>query len=162
MNKKFLGLFAALVVLGSTGAFASAAIGLQGGYNPDPYRGAYNNGAAALTFKLSSLPCVFALDASIGGGQLYSLGLTADWWIANPKLSGIFHYYYGTGLAGGVTFGGNAISGAYVGGRFLAGVNVFVVKQFELYLQAAIQPTYYFNDGFYLPIPVNFGFRFWF
>ena len=62
MNKKIIALLL-VVALASTGAvFAKTGVGVQGGYN-------FGGGAgAALTFKLDSLPCVFALDLGLGNG----------------------------------------------------------------------------------------------
>ena len=166
MNKKFLGILAALVVLGSTGAFAGAAIGLQGGYNINAGVG------GALTFKLSNVDAVFAVDGGIWGNYA-SLGVTADWWIANPRLAGMIHYFYGPGLAGGIglnTGNNGGLAYIYAGGRFVVGLNVFVIDPLELYLQVAGQLGVTFADtrhdgGIYFPewsVPLNFGFRFWF
>lgn len=156
MNKKIIALLL-VVALASTGAvFAKTGVGVQGGYN-------FGGGAgAALTFKLDSLPCVFALDLGLGNG--IAVGLTADWWIANPKIEGTWGWYYGVGLAGSVHIGDPL--GLAVGARALVGTNVFLIDNFlELYLQAAWQPTLSIlpNVGFSLfSVPVNGGFRFWF
>ena len=162
MNKKFLTVAAVLAVFAAFSVSAaskkSAAIGLQGGWNPTD-----NGYGAAITFKVASLPCVFAADANLTGGQLNAIGLTADWWLKNPKLGGMFHYYYGPGFA--ASFYPTA-SGAFVGFRLVAGVNIFVIDPLELYLQAAWEPGFYFassTSGFvWNNFPVNFGFRFWF
>jgi hypothetical protein len=171
MNKKFLGIFAALVVLGSTGAFAGAALGLQGGYAITDAVGSTN---IDVTFKLSKSDAVFAADIGLAGNQLYSAALQADWWVANPRLAGMLHYFYGPGLAVGV-FGLSSTSswfGLIADFRAVVGVNIFVIDPLELYLQAAWQPgiTFAFtnttaNDsfGFHLvKFPIQFGFRFWF
>ncbi len=161
MNKKFLGIFAALLVAGSaSGAFASAALGLQGGYT-------VNHGVGgAVTFKVSEAPCVFAVDGYWWNSD-FGLGLTADWWIQNPRLASILHYYYGPGLAVGIDINGNQLHDLYVAGRLVAGLNIFVIDPLELYLQVAFQPGVQigFNGagtGFYWGVPINFGFRFWF
>ena len=81
MNKKFLAVLAALAIFGATGAFATG-LGLQAGAS-------VNNdvvGNGAITFKLNNAAPVFALNFA-GGTNYLSIGLTADWWIANPKLS---------------------------------------------------------------------------
>ena len=156
MNKKIIALLL-VVALASTGAvFAKTGVGVQGGYN-------FGGGAgAALTFKLDSLPCVFALDLGLGNG--IAVGLTADWWIANPKIEGTWGWYYGVGLAGSVHLGDPL--GLAVGARALVGTNVFLIDNFlELYLQAAWQPTLSIlpKPGVSLfSVPVNGGFRFWF
>ncbi len=165
MKKRLLAVVAALFVAGASSAFASAALGVQGGYVAG---GGTGNGA--ITFKVSDVPCVFALDAAFGGSYL-SVGLTADWWIANPKIDGTWGYYYGVGLAGAASL---SSSGDYsfaqfgFGPRAFVGTNVFILNGFlELYAQLAYQPMFYVggDSGFYgnfLSFPVNLGFRFWF
>ena len=154
--KKLFSVLAVLFVLGTVNVFALG-IGAQAGYTV--------NGApsGALTFKVDKVPCVFAVNADIG--DYTAVGITADWWIANPVIEGTWHYYYGVGLAGSFAVGGG--DGAiFVGGRALVGTNVFLINNFlELYLQAAWQPGIVIHDGIhptYNQIPVNVGFRFWF
>src|SRR5574344_499305 len=164
MNKKFLTVAAVLAVFAAFSVSAaskkSAAIGLQAGYNP-----ASHGYGGSITFKLSSLPCVFAADLDLSGGNLNAIGLTADWWLKNPKLTGLFHYYYGPGFA--AAFYPSA-SNAFVGLRLVVGANIFVIDPLEFYLQAAWQPGIYFGSNgigvndWWKSFPVNFGFRFWF
>ncbi len=162
MNKKFLGIFAALLVAGSASTlFANAAIGLQGGWNVGHGPG------GAITFKVDSLPCVFAVDGYWWNDNL-GLGITADWWIQNPRLVGLLHYYYGLGVGGGFDIHANQLTDVYIYGRLLAGLNIFVIDPLELYLQAAFTPGIQiglregYGTGFYWGVPVNFGFRVWF
>ena len=155
--KKLFSVLAVLFVLGTVNVFALG-IGPQGGYTV--------NGApsAAVTFKVDKLPCVFAVTADIG--SVTSIGVTADWWIANPKIEGTWGYFYGVGLAGSAVVTEN--DGAmFVGGRVLLGTNVFVLNKFlEPYLQIAWQPgVSIVNDqmnGVFNSFPVNIGLRFWF
>ncbi len=160
MKKRFLGALLALAVVGSASVFATG-IGVQGGYNP-------TSGAAgaALTFKLDSFDGVFAVDASFANGQFQAAGLTVDYWLQNPRLTGMIHYYWGPGLAVSYWTQAPAI---YVAFRAVAGVNVFPVKFLELYAQVAWQPGIYinFNSGvgttdWWKSFPVNAGVRFWF
>src|SRR5574344_1796192 len=99
MNKKFLTVAAVLAVFAAFSVSAaskkSAAIGLQGGYAPAGYE---NGSNVAITFKLASAPCVFAVNGAFSNNY-FGVGLTAGGWLKNPKLSGMFHYYYGPGLA---------------------------------------------------------------
>src|SRR5574344_767617 len=162
INNKFFPVAPLLPVFAAFSASAvskkSAAIGLQGGYNPTS-----QGYGASITFKLSSAPCVFAADADFTGGQLNAIGLTADWWLKNPRLAGMFHFYYGPGFA--VAFYPKA-TGCAIGFRLVAGANIFVIPELELYLQAAWQPSFYFASDYsgfvWNNFPVNFGFRFWF
>ena len=161
MNKKFLGLMAALIVLGSTSVFAFG-IGAQLGYTAGG-----NSTGAAVTFKLDSVPWVFAVDVGGIGSNYMSFGLTADMWLANKTFAKPFGYFYGWGLAG--SFAGSGDSAyLFLGGRVYLGVNAFFAKVFELYAQVAWQPgiSFYFSDnGGISPViasfPLNLGFRLW-
>lgn len=155
--KKILSVLAVLFVLGTANVFAkgSTGIGAQAGY---PLGG-------ALTFKVSSAPCVFALDFAAHNESI-GIGLTADWWIANPKIEGTWGYYYGVGLYSGLGMGGNNFN-ATVGPRAFLGTNVFLINSFfEIYLQGGWEPTLTIgNDGFtpnFAGFFGNLGFRFWF
>lgn len=158
MKKKLFAVLAAFVIAGTTSVFAKTGIGAQGGFVAGE-----NAPGGALTFKLESIPCVFAVDAMLG--SYTSVGVTADWWIANPKIEGSWGYYYGVGLAGSVNIGENSGS-VGVGARALVGTNVYLLDNFlELYLQAAWQPMLWIADPItpnFFCIPVNIGFRFWF
>lgn len=158
--KKILGLFVILLTIGSTAVFAkgkgkSFAIGAQAGY---PLGG-------AVTFKVQTVPCVFALDFS-GNSDGMNLGLTADWWISNPTITGTWGYYYGLGLYAGLGLGGESF-GFAAAPRLLIGTNVFCFDNFlELYLQGGWEPTLYISDSGlgtdFLSFFANLGFRFWF
>ena len=155
--KKLFSVLAVLFVLGTVNVF-TLGIGPQGGYNP-----ALKGGNGALTFKVDKVPCVFAVSATFT--DPIALGITADWWIANPVIEQTWHYYYGVGLAGNMVVGSDAGS-MFVGGRALVGTNVFLINNFiELYLQAAWEPGIVIHDGI-TPIfnytPIDIGLRFWF
>lgn len=160
--KKLIAVLAVLMVLGTSSVFALA-IGAQGGYTVG------GSGNGALTFKLDDVPCVFAVDACFG--NYTSIGVTADWWIANPSISGPWGWYFGPGVAGAFSFANNWTR-VDIAPRVVIGTNVFLLDNFlELYLQAAWQPTFHIwlsggGEGAakfdFLYIPINFGFRFWF
>jgi len=158
MKKRLLAVLAAFVIAGTTSVFAKTGIGAQAGFVAGE-----NAPGGAVTFKVEKFPCVFAVDAMLG--SYTSIGVTADWWIANPKIEGTWGYYYGVGLAGSVSVGQNT-GNIQVGGRALVGTNVFLLDKFlELYAQAAWQPTLVIGDPIHpdpFRIPVNVGFRFWF
>lgn len=127
--KKLFSVLAVLVVMGTANVF-SLGIGAQGGY---PLGG-------ALTLKVDQLPCVFAVDAQFGSTT--GVGVTADWWLANPKIQSTWGYYYGVGVGGDVYVNDNWMT-LSVGPRAFAGTNVFLLDGFlEFYLQAAYQPTF--------------------
>ena len=163
--KKLFSVLAVLFVMGTTSVFAFG-IGAQAGY-------VVNTGAGgAVTFKVDKVPCVFAVDAAFNTNYV-RVGGTADWWMANPKISGTWGYYYGVGLAAGAGIWSGDASAVAIsfGPRVVLGTNVFVLKnQLEFYLQGAWQPTFsvYVNgnegwaDPAWLCFPINIGFRFWF
>lgn len=161
MNKKIIALLV-VVALAATGTiFAETGLGLQGGW-------VVGGGAGAnVTFKVESLPCVFAVDFGFPGGGI-SVGGTADWWIQNPTISDTWGWYYGVGAAASVTLGSNFGFGAY--GRALVGTNIYLLDNFlELYIQAAWQPGIAIDTASDKPIipvlfafPINGGFRVWF
>lgn len=159
--KKLFSVLAVLFVMGTANVF-SLGIGAQGGYTVGGGAG------GALTLKVDSLPCVFAID--LGSINPLSLGVTADYWLANPKIEGPFGYFYGIGLGGSISGLGSDFMSIGVAGRVYVGLNAFLVDRFiELYLQAAWQPTFWIalgegaNAGFvFNSFPMNLGIRFWF
>lgn len=161
MNKKILATLILSVFLGSSGLFALG-IGLQGGFTAG---GGYGSGA--VTFKLDSMPWVFAANGSFGNAL--GFGITADKWIANKNLTGPLNYFYGWGLAGSFFITENYQS-VSVGARILGGLNMFLLDNFlELYLQGAWQPEVNIGlskdhsglDAVLINFPINLGFRFW-
>ncbi len=154
--KKLFSVLAVLFVLGTVKVFALG-IGPQAGYTVN------GTPSGAVTFKIDSLPCVFAVNADIG--KVTSIGITADWWLGNPVITGPWHYYYGVGLAGSMVVG-NDSGAVFIGGRALIGTNVYLLDNFlELYFQLAWQPGIAIVEGVhpsYNQIPINAGLRFWF
>ncbi len=154
--KKLLAVLAVLFVMGTTSVFALG-IGAQGGSN---IGGAFAGGAG-ITFKLDDKPFVFAADGYFG--NVVSVGLTADMWLANPTISGGLGYFYGWGVAGSISIANDL--GFGVGARLLAGLNFKLLDGFlEFYLQGAWQPMLYILPGFDpdpWSFPIQGGFRFW-
>ena len=166
MNKKILTVAAVLAVFAAFSVSAaskkSAAVGLQVGANATAF-GAGEN--LALTFKVSALPCVFAATLDTDNSSVTGVGITADWWLKNPRLAGMFHYYYGPGFAASVNFANSQYANMFLGFRFVVGANIFVIDPLELYLQAAWEPGIYVGSKFSYEltyVPLNLGFRFWF
>ena len=157
--KKLFSVLAVLFVIGTANLFA-VGLGAQGGCSV----GDSFSPNGAITFKVDSLPCVFAVDANFG--DVTTLGVSADWWIANPKIQGTWGYYYGVGLYGGLGVGGDNFA-VTVGPRAFLGTNVFLINSFfEIYLQGGWEPTFTIGDGGFNPNFAGFfgnlGFRFWF
>ncbi|MCQ2573365.1 MAG: hypothetical protein MJ182_05680 [Treponema sp.] len=162
MKKKLLAVIAALFIAGTANVFAIG-IGAQGGFSAGT-----NNVGGALTFSVSD-PWYFAVTIDGIGSNGIAVGVTADNWLANKKIQNTWGWYYGWGVAGSVAIAGDSL-GIGVAPRLLIGTNIRLAKVFELYLQAAWQPTLNIGVsgdsagiGFTaFCIPVNFGFRFWF
>lgn len=163
--KKLFSVLAVLAVMGTANIFAMG-IGAQAGYV------AGNNGVGgALTFKLDKSPLIFAVDGA-AGNSYFTAGVTADYWLANPKIESTWGYFYGIGAAAGVSFWDNGNGLAIdLAPRVVLGTNIFVLdRKLELYLQGAWQPTFgiaingtYSDAGFqWCRFPINAGFRFWF
>ena len=156
--KKLFSVLAVLFVLGTVNVFAATGIGLQGSLST----GGSTQAGGGVTFKLSDVPCVFAV--AVPSFNPLVVGVTADWWIANPSIEGTWKYYYGVGLAGALVVGDN--SAISLGGRALLGTNVFLINNFlELYLQGAWQPMFTISNGAkpnLVNFPFDIGFRFWF
>lgn len=155
--KKLFSVLAVLFVMGTANVFATTGIGLQGG--PTVANGV--GGSGAVTFKLGNVPCVFAV--TVPSFNPMQIGVTADWWMANPKIQRNWGYYYGVGLAGAFDTGSKQFG---VGGRALVGTNVFLFNRFlELYLEGAWNPMVWIGNGAtFEPVnfPIDLGFRFWF
>jgi len=160
--KKLFSVLAVLFVLGTTSTFATG-VGAQFGYTVGSYTG------AALTLKLDDLPPVFAVDMGFGSNY-FSIGGTADWWLANPNITGPLNFYYAPGVAVSFVSVSDSYTALNIGGRLVGGLNLFLGDVFEIYLQAAWQPTFVLalsgdnsSAGFrWNSFPVNLGFRFWF
>lgn len=157
--KKLLSVFAILIALGTANVFAATGIGLQAG----PV--VTNNGVAfdgAVTFKIDSLPWVFAVD--IPSFNPFAIGITADYWIGSSKIQQNWGWFYGAGAAIALYTGSYPIFG--IGARCFIGTNVYLINKFlELYADIAWQPMIYIHNGVsanLLNFPVNVGFRFWF
>ena len=163
-GKKFFAVFAALALCVCTSSFAGGkfGIGIQGGF----VASSHGYGDTSLTFKIPNVPPVFAVNVGIWDYNLHRIGVTADWWLANPNITGVLNWFYGPGLAVGAAFnyGDGKDFGVYAGARFVVGLNAWVVDFLELYLQAAGQigvdslNPQIFSWG----IPLNLGIRFWF
>lgn len=157
--KKLFSVLAVLAVMGSVNLFANTGVGLQAG--PTIGNGGVG-GSGAVTLKLDSLPCVFAID--VPSFDPFQIGVTADWWIDNPSIQSNWGWFYGVG--GSVALQTGSFSAFGFGGRAFVGTNVFLLNKFlELYAQIAWQPMFWIADGFHpamLNFPINLGFRVWF
>lgn len=156
MNKKILIVAALLMVVCVGGAFAWG-IGIQGGYNLGI------PGNVAVTFKLDSLPIVFAGNFYIGS-HYFGVGLTGDYWFLNDNLVGPLNWFIGAGLGGTVGFPEKGVDFS-LAGRVPVGLNMYLVDGFiEPYVQVVpmlkldILPDVYPD----FDLDANIGIRFWF
>lgn len=111
-----------------------------------------------LSLKLDQLPFLMGIGFSIGQ-EVFSFGFTADWWALNKNLFSFVNYYLGPGLYVGYA------GGLALGGRLPIGLNIYPVKNLELFLEIA--PTLAVGIGEVITFPLfgaqgAFGLRFWF
>lgn len=161
MNKKLFGIIFAIFLSSSASIFSNTAIGAQVGYSISDKIG---GGNAAVTFKVAGVPMVFAADLAIHPHFL-STGITADYWITNPSLAGLLHWFTGPGLAASVIIHENSFSGVYLAGRWVIGLNMFVSDPWEIYIQTAAELGITVGNEVNFPkwrVPLNLGFRYWF
>ncbi|AEE16459.1 hypothetical protein [Treponema brennaborense] len=154
MNKKILVVAAVLMIACAAGAFAFG-IGIQGGGGyPAP-------GNAGVTFKLDSLPLVFAANASFGDS--FRIGATADYWVLNDTITGPLNWFIGGGVGAGFSVGSDFA--VLLTARVPVGLNMFLVDGFiEPYVQVVPALGLNFGSGslFNFVFDANLGVRFWF
>ena len=111
-------------------------------------------GSIGLSLKFGRFP-VLGIEYSFrdNGG----LGVSCDWWVVNDGLGGtLLHYYLGIGAFAGLRFNTsqNAID---VGGRIPIGLQIFPVKNFELFGELA--PLVYFLPEINIGYNARLGLR---
>ncbi len=162
MKRKVLVLLAALLLLPLTGAF-SFGVGLQFNGNA----GAVFEPGPAITFKLDSVPLVFAVNWFIGDDTT-TVGLTGDYWAINDRLGNLgslgINWFFGFGFFANTVFADEF--GINAGMRLPLGLNAFLAKgTFEPFIQVApsfglnFLPSFGLSDFFF---PISAGFRIWF
>ena len=90
--KKLVAALSLVLMVGTVNLFAFG-IGIQGGFGT-------GGGGAAVTFKLDSLPYVFAVSGSFGSEYNY-IGGSADYWLRTGTLAGPVNYFLGLGVGAG-------------------------------------------------------------
>jgi hypothetical protein len=132
---KKLGLL--LVFLLTLGAAQSFAFGIGVAYTPWFGLGdaATQSNGVALSVKFDQTPFLFGIGATIGGSQT-NIGLTGDVWMNNGQLIEFLNYYIGLGFYGQIITTEN--DGAFdLGGRLPIGINAYLLKTFEFFLEIA-------------------------
>lgn len=160
MKKKLIVLGMVLLLTGSSEIFAFG-LGIQFNGNA----GEIFTPGVALTFKLDSVPLVFAANWYFGDDS--EIGLTGDYWILNDKLVNVgsvpLNWFFGLGFYANAVF---ADEFAFNGGaRIPIGLNMFIAKKIEPFLQIApsfgvdLLPSIAASKIFF---PISAGCRFWF
>lgn len=157
MNKKILIVAAAMMVACVAGVFAFG-IGIQGGYNLGV------PGNVAITFKLDSVPLIFAGNFYIGD-HLFALGLTGDYWILNDNIVGPLNWFIGAGAGVTIAIPDEGDMGLWASARVPIGLNMFLAKDFvEPYIQIVPALALHFSPSFNVDfdLDANIGLRLWF
>ena len=123
-----------------------------------PFGGGLPGSNVMLSLKVSQIPFLMGLGFNVSETN-FAFGLTGDWWVANANLFSFINYYLGPGFYLGY---GNQL---LLGGRFPVGLNVFPIKNLELFLEVA--PTLAVGIGDSISFlewgfQSAFGLRFWF
>ena len=123
----------------------------------------------AVTFKLESLPLIFAADWSFSSDSS-EIGLAGDVWLVNPELArfsgGSFHFFAGLGFFAETAFGESRDFAFDAGLRIPLGFNLFLGGRFaEIFVQVVpsfgleILPSLGLERPFF---PLGAGARLWF
>jgi len=156
MKTKTLVIAIVLLVAIAVPATFATGIGISAGLDA---LGGQPGADVMLSLKLDNFPFLMGIGFAVGQDVL-RFGFTADWWALNQNLFSFVNYYLGPGLYIGYA------SDLMLGGRLPIGLNIFPVKNLELFLEAA--PTLSVGlGGRAVRFPVfgiqgAFGLRFWF
>lgn len=123
-----------------------------------PFGGGLPGSNVMLSLKVAKIPFLMGLGFTVNQNSA-AFGLTGDWWVANQNLFSFFNYYLGPGFY--IGYANNIL----LGGRFPIGLNVYPIKNLELFVEVA--PTLAVGLGNTISFPVwgfqsGFGLRFWF
>lgn len=163
MKIKVMVLSVLLLIVTTTGVFGLG-IGLQFNGNA----GKVFTSGVALTFKVDSVPLIFATNW-VFDDDYSQFGFTGDYWLVNKKLTNIgstnLNWFIGIGGFANFIFPKDDF--IFVGGlRVPIGLNMFIAKgAFEPFLQVApsfgvrLVPKLDAESPFF---PISLGFRFWF
>lgn len=155
MKTKALVIAIVLLIAVAVPATFATGVGVSAGLQP---LGGLPGSNLMLSLKIDQIPFLMGIGFSIGQ-ERFAFGFTADWWALNQNLFSFVNYYLGPGLYLGYA------NSLLVGGRLPVGLNIFPVKNLELFLEVA--PTLAVGIGNTIDFPVfgiqgAFGLRFWF
>ncbi|QQO08258.1 hypothetical protein [Breznakiella homolactica] len=158
MKIKVLVLSAVIAVVSAAGAFAFG-LGVQ--FNGNVSDSDFSPGLSLAIS--SSRHSHYALNWNFSGST-NMIGLTADYWILNPKIAGPLNFLLGGGLYANFLFSSDDFD-FNAGIRVPIGVNLLLARNFfEVYGYVApscgvrFYPDFGFDDFFF---PVALGVRFW-
>lgn len=123
-----------------------------------PFGGGLPGSNVMLSLKLNELPFIMGLGFNLGDAAS-SFGFTADWWMLKDNLFSFFNIYIGPGFYLGYS------TDLLLGGRLPIGLDIFPVKNFELFLELAPTLAVRLSDPIVFPefgFQSAFGLRFWF
>jgi len=121
-----------------------------------------------LTFKLDSIPLVFAANWYVGDTS-WSMGLTGDYWALNKPLTNVgsntMNWFLGVGFFANMNFTNDDV--LFTGGmRVPFGLNMFLADGFfEPFIQVAPSFGIHFVPSLgadKIFFPLSAGFRMWF
>lgn len=107
-------------------------------------------GAVGISMKFGRFP-VLGLEYNFNDNG--GLAVSCDWWVVNEHLTGVLDYYIGLGGF----FNWNFNNSMNFGGRIPFGLQIFVVKNFELFGELA--PIIYFLPSPNVSYNARLGFR---
>jgi len=156
MRRKAVLIAIVLLVAVSIPATFAMGVGVAAGIDP---LGGLPGSNLMLSLKVPQIPFLMGIGFAIGE-QTFQFGLTGDWWAVNQNLFSFVNYYIGPGFYIGYE------DDLVVGGRLPIGLNIYPIKNLELFLEVA--PTLAIGiGGPVVRVPVfgvqgAFGLRFWF
>ena len=154
VGKKFVVLVLIAMLLATTAVFAEG-VGIAAGIQP---LGGLPGSNVMLSLRVPQIPFLMGVGFSIGT-DTFSFGLTGDWWMAKGNLFSFVNYYLGPGFYVGYA---NALA---IGGRLPIGLNMYPIKNLELFLEVAPTLAAVLSDPVSFPefgLQGAFGLRFWF
>ena len=142
-----------IVTAAAAASFAKEmpAIGIYGDFLGNSTGG--GSGGLGLTLQFGHFP-VLGIEYMIDP-RVVSLGVSCDYWVLNDHLVGALNYYLGLGAYAGFTVGGQ--SSFNIGGRVPIGLQIYPIKKFEVFLEAA--PMVLFLPSISLGYSARLGFR---
>ncbi|KGE71077.1 BAPKO_0422 family outer member beta-barrel protein [Spirochaeta lutea] len=158
MNRKTIVLAVILALVGMT-SLSAMGLGVAAGL---PLGNGLPGNNVMLSLKLDNTPLLFGIGAQIGS-NFTSIGVTADYWITNESLAAPLNFYLGVGGYLGLSLGNSTTLS--LGARIPVGLNIFILRSLELFVEVAPALGVGFSDPVQFPqvgVQGAFGFRVWF